>query len=91
MLWAATTPGTGAVTTAVRACQETAGGPGCDLAHGLPWYFTVAVVGAWLVVMVAVFFLVRYRLRAWLARRAEDRRLRRRALPPPHSSDVDLY
>jgi len=89
MLWAlaVTTP----VTTAVRACQESAGGPGCDLAHGLPWYFTLAVVAGWLVVMVAAFAPVRYRLRSWLLRRAEGRRSRRRALPPHNSTDVDLY
>ena len=77
MLWAA------------KACQP--GAQACDLAHGLPWYFTVAVVAGWLVVMVAVFALLRYRLRAWLARRAEARAIRRRALDPSHSTDVDLY
>jgi hypothetical protein len=84
MLWAAI----GAAGTAT-ACQP--GAHGCDLPHGLPWYFTVAVVAAWLVVMVGVFALVRYRLRAWLVRRAEARTERRRALPPSHSTDVDLY
>lgn len=87
MLWAATTP----VTRAVQACEETAGGPGCGLAHGLPWYFTTAIVAVWLVVLVAAFALLRFRLRAWLSRRADARRERRPALPPPHSSDVELY
>jgi hypothetical protein len=90
MLWAAATP----ITRAIQACQESAGGPGCDLAHGLPWYFTTAVVTGWLLVMVAAFVLLRHRIRTWVARRAEARarrRSRRPALPPAHGTDIDLY
>ena len=87
MQWAATP-----VTRAVQACQGSTGGPGCDLAHGLPWYFTLTVVVGWLVVMVAAFALLRYRLQGWLARRADARGARRRPeLDPSHSTDVDLY
>jgi hypothetical protein len=85
MLWAAATP-----ITRVQACQETAGGPGCSLAHGLPWYFTATLVAVWVLVVVAVFAILRFRLRGWLARRG-DRRAKRPALPPAHGSDVELY
>ena len=83
MLWVATAP--------VQACQETAGGPGCSLAHGLPWYFTVAVVAAWVVVVVAVLAILRYRLRGWLERRRDRRPIQRDELPPSHHTDVELY
>jgi hypothetical protein len=90
MLWVAATP----VTRVIPPCAEAAGGHGCDLAHGLPWYFTVTVVAGWLLVMVAVFALLRHRLRTWLARRAEARARRRSerpALPPAHGTDIELY
>jgi hypothetical protein len=83
-------PSAAAVTAVSRACLEGNGGSGCALAHSLPWYFGLLLLGAWLVILVVTVSLVRWRMRGWL-----ERRRSRRAGPPAlnegHGTDVDLY